>query len=320
MGHRRRVGAYGVCRDADGRVLLARGSARSEFPGVWSLPGGGVEQGEHPDAAVVREFAEETGLVVRVESVRLVTADVVELSRSGDREHTDRIIYDVVADRGELRDEIDGTTDRVAWAGSGELAGWPLMPFTAAALGLPVAVAAPRAGGTDRPVTEPIRAVEGDGSRALPDVSTTSVQRFGAYGVVTDPARRILLTRIATGYPGAGLWHLPGGGTDHGEAPQEAIRRELAEESGQLGRVDGLLAVSHRHDPAALGPEGHPVDWYVVRAVFRVFVDRPTEPVVTEAAGGSTLRSAWFPPDRLAGLTTTEVTEAALAALPTSGK
>ena len=40
--------------------------------------------------------------------------------------------------------------------------------------------------------------------------------------------------------------------------------------------------------PAALGPEGVPIDWHVVRVLFRVQVDTPTEPVVTEAAGGST--------------------------------
>ena len=58
----RRVGAYGLCRDAE-RPGAARPRLRrqSEFPGVWTLPGGGVEQGEHPDDAVVREFAEETG-------------------------------------------------------------------------------------------------------------------------------------------------------------------------------------------------------------------------------------------------------------------
>src|SRR3954447_26591744 len=104
----RRVGAYGICRDAAGRVLLARNSGLSEFPGTWTLPGGGVEQGEHPDQAVVREFGEETGLTVRVAALHLVTADVVRLP-SGPLEHTDRIIYDVSITGGELRAEVDGS-------------------------------------------------------------------------------------------------------------------------------------------------------------------------------------------------------------------
>ena len=112
----RRVGAYGLCRDDDGRVLLARNSAASEFPGLWGLPGGGVEQGENPDEAVVREFAEETGLSVRVSGLRRVTADVARLPSNGALEHTDRLIYDVVADGGVLRPEVGGTTDLVDWA------------------------------------------------------------------------------------------------------------------------------------------------------------------------------------------------------------
>jgi 8-oxo-dGTP diphosphatase len=298
----RRVGAYGLCRDAEGRVLLARGSERSAFPGVWSLPGGGVEQGENPDDTVVREFAEETGFAVRVERLHTVTSDVAHLPYTELDEHTDRIIYDVVAYGGNLRDEVDGTTDLVGWAGPAELNSWPLMPFTARLLGRPVTPLAD-------PVAEsyqPVVADEPDSRRG---------QRFGAYGLVTDPAGRILLTRIAGGYPGAGLWHLPGGGTDHGELPDAAFARELVEETGQHGTVTGLLGTSHRHDPAALGPEGVPVDWHVVRVLFRVRVDEPTEPSVTEDAGGSTAEARWFTQAETVGLPLTEVTRTALARL-----
>ncbi len=291
----RRIGAYGLCRDAAGRVLLARNSRLSAFPGLWTLPGGGVEQGEHPDDTVVREFAEETGLTVRVTGLRSVTADVFRLPLTDKWEHTDRIIYDVCPDGGSLRNEAAGTTELVDWV---EPAGLPLMPFTAVVLG--------QAG------------VPSD----IPDDPAESVaptpgcgQRFGAYGLVTDPSGRILLTRIAEGYPGAGLWHLPGGGTDHGELPEAALAREILEETGQHGRVTGLLGASHRHDPAALGPEGVPIDWHVVRVLFRVRVDEPTEPLVIEAAGGSTAAAGWFGADTVGGLALTEVTREAVARL-----
>lgn len=273
-------------------MLLARNSAASEFPGLWGLPGGGVEQGEHPGDAVVREFAEETGLSVRATGLHTVLSDVARLPSSGHAEHTDRLIYDVLPVGGDLRAEVDGTTDRVEWVTPDDR---PLMPFTARVLGRPVPAAAP--------VDEPDIA---------PTAPPTRVQRFGAYAVATDPAGRILLTRIAPGYPGAGLWHLPGGGTDHGEEPEAALARELLEETSQQGRVTGLLDVSHRHDPAALGPEGVPVDWHVIRVEFRVFVDLPTEPLVTEAAGGSTEAAGWFTIAETAGLPLTEVARSAV--------
>ena len=297
----RRVGAYGVCRDADGRVLLARGSDGSEFPGVWSLPGGGVEQGEHPDDTVVREFEEETGFTVRVTGLRAVLADVTWLPRFGAHEHTDRIIYDVEAYGGNLRAEAEGSTDLVDWAGPAELESWPLLPFTSRILGLPV--------------TEPVVATSEVAPDSGTDVPARRVQRFGAYAVATDPAGRMLLTRIAPGYSGAGRWHLPGGGTDHGESPEEALARELVEETAQVGRVTGLLEISHRYDPAALGPEGVPMDWHVVRVLFRVQVQSPTEAVVTEAAGGSTDVAGWFSLDEAEKLSLTEIARSALRRL-----
>jgi 8-oxo-dGTP diphosphatase len=268
----RRVGAYGVCRDDSGRVLLARNSSRSEFPGLWTLPGGGVEQGEHPDDTVVREFAEETGLSVQISALRAVVADVFRLP-SGDLEHTDRIIYDVSVSGGSLTAEIGGTTDLVEWVDPGSV---PLMPFTAVQIGLSADFPS-YSDKTDEELAKPAR-----------------VQRFGAYAAATDPDGRILLARIAEGYPGAGRWHLAGGGTDHGETPEQALARELVEETSQHGRVTGLLGISHRYDPTAVGPEGVPIDWHVVRVLFRVQVDVPTEPVVTEAAGGSTAEAGWF--------------------------
>lgn len=337
MQKTRRVGAYGLCRDADGRVLLARGSELSAFPGLWSLPGGGVEQGEHPDDTVVREFAEETGLDVVGASLRQAVADVYPLPGVDILEHSDRLIYDVQVRSGHPRPETGGTTDQVRWAGADDLARWPLMPFTARTLGLPVPPGGPAPGlappglappdlspaglataGADS--AEPLRAVQNDhetlpAAPAAPAGPGAPVQRFGAYGMVTDPAGRMLLTRIAPGYPGADRWHLPGGGTDHGEQPEAALARELIEETGQHGRVTELLGASHRHDPAARGPERVPIDWHVIRVVFRVVVDRPTQARVTEAAGGSTAAAGWFPMDRAQDLPLTELAWAAVQRL-----
>ncbi|AEV81772.1 NUDIX hydrolase [Actinoplanes sp. SE50] len=284
-----------MCRAADGGVLLTRGSDLSAFPGVWSLPGGGVDHGEAPADAVVREFAEETGLTVAVTGVRGVVADVVAFPFDDLVEHTDRILYDVAVTGGDLRPETGGTSDLAEWVPPAEVAARPLLPFTAGALG--VSFDAPAVVPLD---DEPVH--RGD-----------RVQRFGAYGLVTDPAGRILLARITQGYPGGGSWHLPGGGTDYGETPEEGLLRELYEETSQRGRIDGLLTVGHRYDPAALGPEGVPLDWHVIRVVYRVRVEEPVTPVVSEAAGGSTDRASWFTPGEVAGLPLTELAREALA-------
>ncbi|KUO21793.1 (deoxy)nucleoside triphosphate pyrophosphohydrolase [Streptomyces dysideae] len=45
-----------------GRLLAARRSAPPELAGRWELPGGKVEPGETPDAALVRELREELGV------------------------------------------------------------------------------------------------------------------------------------------------------------------------------------------------------------------------------------------------------------------
>jgi 8-oxo-dGTP diphosphatase len=48
--------------DIDGRVLLAQRPEGKSMAGLWEFPGGKVEQGETPEAALIRELQEELGI------------------------------------------------------------------------------------------------------------------------------------------------------------------------------------------------------------------------------------------------------------------
>ncbi len=50
--------------DADGRVLLARRPEGKKLAGLWEFPGGKVDEGETPEAALIRELHEELGIDV----------------------------------------------------------------------------------------------------------------------------------------------------------------------------------------------------------------------------------------------------------------
>src|ERR1041384_3586045 len=56
--------AAGALIDADGRVLLAERPEGKHLAGLWEFPGGKVQPGETPEAALIRELGEELGIDV----------------------------------------------------------------------------------------------------------------------------------------------------------------------------------------------------------------------------------------------------------------
>lgn len=92
--------------------------------------------------------------------------------------------------------------------------------------------------------------------------------------------RKVLLVKRGHA-PFAGLWSLPGGKTEAHEAPREAARRELKEETGIEADVEGIVDTVK-----VTGEEGSPVAYRLT-----VFYGRPTGGVLK--AGSDTIAAEW---------------------------
>jgi 8-oxo-dGTP diphosphatase len=125
---RQRIAAYGIVRDDEDRLLLARAAPLLSLRGRWFLPGGGVQHGESPADSLRREIAEESGLTVVPGALIDVLSDVRTIP-DGTSLHTVRLIYEVASWHGSLRPEVDGTTDAVAWFSLDDARGLPLARY-----------------------------------------------------------------------------------------------------------------------------------------------------------------------------------------------
>lgn len=118
--------------------------------------------------------------------------------------------------------------------------------------------------------------------------------RVAAYAVCRD-GERLLCCRLAPGEPSTGSWTLPGGGIDFGERPEDAVLRELTEETGLTGRVERIAAVRSRVFPGRL-PDGRPREMHAVALLYRVAITGGT---LRDEPRGSTDRAAWLTRDEL---------------------
>ncbi len=96
---------------------------------------------------------------------------------------------------------------------------------------------------------------EGQGGRRPGDTGRVAVRRIPCVGaVIKDPAGRLLL--IKRGHePGAGLWSLPGGRIEPGETDQQAVAREVLEETNLTVECRHLLGTAELP-----GPDGTVID------------------------------------------------------------
>lgn len=121
-----RLGAYAVVLDGD-RILLALWN-EADRP-LWTLPGGGVELEETVQEGVVREVREETGYDVRLGPILTIDSQVVpperRLRKTDRMLKSVRVLFAAEVTGGELRNEVDGTTDEARWWPLGEVPDLP---------------------------------------------------------------------------------------------------------------------------------------------------------------------------------------------------
>ena len=286
---RQRVAAYAVIL-RDDMILLSRLSPHITTDELWTLPGGGLDHGEDPRHAVLREVKEETGLDAMVgDTARVYSAHLPGVWREGRRvdAHALRIVYDgwVAVDAPEPRVlEVDGSTVEAAWQSIDDV-----MDGT-----VPVA-----------PMV----------LEALADHRPFRMQRIAAYALIRRDDS-VLLTRISDRGAHPGSWTLPGGGIDHGESPRLAVVREVQEECGVECTVGDLIAVHDDHFDGT-APTGRHEDFHGVHLIFAAALPDDAEPAVAEV-DGTTDAVAWVSvADIESGrLPTLDVVRHALAAAP----
>lgn len=248
-----------------GEVLLSRLAPYLSEAELWTLPGGGLDFGEHPADAVVREVREETGLDCTVGAPRWIGSArrVVDREAQPTDLHSVRLVYDawVAADAPEPRVvEVDGSTVDARW--------WPVAEVVAGVV----------------PTVPMVR-------EALAWWQPTRRQRLAVKALVLR-GDEVLLVRNSVHGPRPGRWSLPGGGVEHGESPLDALHRELAEETGLTGEVERLLGTLDEHFTGT-APDGREEDFHGVEVVYAVAVG-PGEPRVV-ADDRTSDAVAWHP-------------------------
>ena len=107
--------------DPDGRVLLAQRPEGKSMAGLWEFPGGKVEPGETPEAALIRELHEELG----IETWTSCLAPLTFASHSYDHFHLLMPVYACRKWQGIVQPQ-EG--QKLAWVRSADLRSYDMPP------------------------------------------------------------------------------------------------------------------------------------------------------------------------------------------------
>jgi 8-oxo-dGTP diphosphatase len=122
--------------------------------------------------------------------------------------------------------------------------------------------------------------------------------RVAAYALIVDDADRILLTWYVGGPHAQACWTMPGGGVEYDESPEQAVVREVFEETGYTVDVGAPIAVDTSTEPRTRRT-GRP--YKAVRLIFTATITGGS--LGTTEQNGTTAYAQWIPLDQVPSLT-----------------
>ncbi|MEZ4860590.1 MAG: NUDIX domain-containing protein [Caldilineaceae bacterium] len=278
-----------VCRDEAGRILLAR----HRDDGRWGIPGGTMDPDETPANTAVRELWEETGLLV--EPVHIlgvyggpnfrVTYPNGDQIASVDTVFEGRILGGALAaDQDEISELRYFTQSEIPQL---DLPLWMRII-------LPDLFRVDGQTGFQPPIWQP--PVDGVRKGGISDYVRQLRRKIGhdlllmpsVGALVFDQAGHILLQQRADN----GQWSAPVGGMDPDEAPADAVKREVWEETGVLVQPERVLGVFG--GPRMRNTHGNGDQ---TSSVFMLFACRAGEETSPSPDGIESLDARFFPAD-----------------------
>lgn len=106
---------------SESEILIAQRPLHKNMGGLWEFPGGKLEAGESPEAALQRELQEELGIRVKTEDLLPITF----VSHEYDNFHLLMMLYGIYHWQGQLS---KNEHEALAWVAASALAAYPMPP------------------------------------------------------------------------------------------------------------------------------------------------------------------------------------------------
>ena len=224
--------ASAIVRDENGQVLLQQRSDN----GLWGIPGGGIDPGEEPAEAAIREVYEETGLHVEVVHLVGVFGGKYQLKSypNGDKVAYVSVTFECRVIGGEINPDPEESKD-VRWFSIDELPS-EFMKVHQRRIN---AIQSGKLPYFEIPESYEFASTSDYIRDIRKKVGNQLLMMPGSTALVFDDAGQVLVQKRRD----ITFWGLPGGYYEPGEEPAETAIREVYEETGLIVRPTRLVGV-----------------------------------------------------------------------------